>query len=371
MKSFWFSLFFHVIVVSNTLGQQTNSVENLILKNDTFSIEIPSKLLRVGYYNQTPFISGDEDPEGLTLKLWNFIAEDLSLNYELVKYPDYESLKKSIETNGVDIGINPMTVKATDYSNLDFTQPVIISNLAIAVPKEDQGLILTLFSKIFSWEFLVGVLIMGAVILGFGFLAWLFERKANRKQFPNNRKGLWDSFWWSAVTMTTVGYGDKAPKTIGGRLVAVTWMFTAVIIVASYTATISSSLTLDNLSLDINSLDDLRSKRVLVDENSGAKYYLDELKISTVPIKDAKQALPLVIEKKADAYIGDEVLIKYLIELQNYQDDLMVAPGKFFKQYYAFALPRNSALLRPINLALIETLNSEKWSAEKSRHLLE
>ena len=45
--------------------------------------------------------------------------------------------------------------------------------------------------------------------------------------------------------MTTIGYGDKAPKTTGGRLLALLWMLIAMGITASLTARITSILVLD------------------------------------------------------------------------------------------------------------------------------
>ena len=39
---------------------------------------------------------------------------------------------------------------------------------------------------------------------------------------------LGDGLWWSAVTMATVGYGDLAPETLGGRIVAVATMLVGI-----------------------------------------------------------------------------------------------------------------------------------------------
>jgi voltage-gated potassium channel len=51
-----------------------------------------------------------------------------------------------------------------------------------------------------------------------------------------------DAMWWGFVTMTTVGYGDRFPKTQGGRVVGVVLMFAGIILISSFTATASSVL---------------------------------------------------------------------------------------------------------------------------------
>ncbi|MBM3214722.1 hypothetical protein FJZ36_07400 [Candidatus Poribacteria bacterium] len=51
-----------------------------------------------------------------------------------------------------------------------------------------------------------------------------------------------DAVWWGFVTMTTVGYGDKYPRTRGGRTVAVLLMFSGIVLISSFTATASSVL---------------------------------------------------------------------------------------------------------------------------------
>jgi voltage-gated potassium channel len=51
-----------------------------------------------------------------------------------------------------------------------------------------------------------------------------------------------DSMWWSVVTITTVGYGDRYPVTMGGRLTAVFVMFSGVGIIGALASILASFL---------------------------------------------------------------------------------------------------------------------------------
>ena len=53
-------------------------------------------------------------------------------------------------------------------------------------------------------------------------------------------KTFWDGVWWAVVTVTTVGYGDVYPMTVGGRIVAIVLMLTGIGFLAVLTATVSS-----------------------------------------------------------------------------------------------------------------------------------
>ncbi len=67
-------------------------------------------------------------------------------------------------------------------------------------------------------------------------IVYFFEKDQSAEHFDT----IFDSIWWALVTMTTVGYGDMVPVTIGGRIVGAFIMFSGVALVSMFTATISS-----------------------------------------------------------------------------------------------------------------------------------
>jgi voltage-gated potassium channel len=60
---------------------------------------------------------------------------------------------------------------------------------------------------------------------------------ADSSDFPNIGLGV----WWAVTTVTTVGYGDVVPTTVGGRIVASLLMVVGIGFISILTATIASS----------------------------------------------------------------------------------------------------------------------------------
>ena len=68
---------------------------------------------------------------------------------------------------------------------------------------------------------------------------YYFENQAQPEHFSS----IFDSLWWAIITLTTVGYGDVYPITVGGKVFTFLMLLIGLGIVAIPTGIISSALT--------------------------------------------------------------------------------------------------------------------------------
>ena len=332
--------------------------------------ELPDTL-RVGIKTSPPFVYMNESGrmEGISVQLWEELAAETGLAYVY----EQRNLAQIIEGLGrgeLDLSINPLTVTSERLKTLDFTQPFYISHLAIATRVRPSSTLWQTVKNLFSWNFLKVVGLLFLVILIFGVLAWAFERRQNPEEFQPGVRGVWSGIWWSAVTMTTVGYGDKSPQSLGGRIVALVWMFTAIIIISGFTAGIASSLTVNQLDTGITGLKDLKRAEVGTVTASASAQFLDRQRIAFEGFEGLSSALEALEKEELDALVYDEPILRYEL-LRGDFDGLHVLPASFNIQYYAFAVPRGSALADSLNPPLLEHIRDLRWKTMLEQYELD
>lgn len=321
--------------------------------------------LKIGVKPAPPFVvTKDGDVSGLSVEFWRMINTDLNKPYAFVQFEDVASLLTAVESNEVDFSINPITVSEKRMETLLFSQPFYISETSFA--KRNESRFLTFIMSLFSWEFFSAVAILLFVIFIFGLLVWLFERKSGNDQFKKAPGGIADGFWWSAVTMTTVGYGDKAPTTAGGRVVGFIWMFTSIILISGLTAGIASALTVQSINSQVKSLSDLSGLKTITVANTSTNSFLDHYQIPHETTTNLEDALQKVANNNADVVVYDKPILKHQIREMNLEKELIVADEGFKTDYYSFAFPKASELYDQINPIIINKLKTREWEQMKS-----
>lgn len=339
--------------------------------------QIITKTLKVATKRFEPFvIYKNSKYEGFSIDLWDAIAQQVKVSYELYGVDSIEALLNQVESNTADVAISGVTITAQREKTLDFSHPYYESGLQILVSNSSKVLSQTLWGRIFSVFFrpqlYYGIAIFIIILLIASHVIWLLERKHN-PEFPSNyMQGIWESFWWAAVTVTTVGYGDKTPKKIAGKLFGLFWMCAGYFIFAYFTATVTTSFTLQEMQAVINSPQDLIGKQVATISGTTAVEYLQENNIESIPYNTKEEAYLALADKEVDAVVYDAPALQYYATHQG-KNKVKVVGTPFKLQNYGIALPIKSSYRESINSALLTLMENgtykqieEKWFGEQS-----
>ncbi|WP_158551465.1 transporter substrate-binding domain-containing protein [Rhodohalobacter sp. SW132] len=323
----------------------------------------------IGIRVAPPFVIEEEDGtySGLTIALWEHIADQMGTDFRYTKH-DIQGLLDGAADGSLYASASALTITSEREESVDFTHPFFVTGLGIAVSYQPTGAWQS-FLAIFSFDFLWVLLLLFLLLLFWGFLVWIFERKENTEEFGGSAaEGVGSGFWWAAVTMTTVGYGDKSPRTLGGRIIGFIWMFTGIVVISFFTASIASSLTVTQLDTRVSGSDDLPFVRVGALQQSATMDYLDTERIRANSYETVEAGLRAVEENEIDAFVHDAPIIQYFTQL-DFRNSVRVLPNTFNDQYYGIAMPLGAEYRNDMNRIILDYIASEEWEELRNRYL--
>ncbi|MGB0132482.1 transporter substrate-binding domain-containing protein [Dokdonella sp.] len=332
-------------------------------------VEPASQRLIVGVKVAPPFVIAESNAyAGLAIDLWEEAAVQNNWAFEYRQF-ELEELLEAVSRGDVDVGIGAITATAEREADMDFAHAIISSGLGVAVRSNHRSGWLAAVGALFSPAFLkiIGVLVL--LLFSVGVLVWLLERKGNPEHFGGGSgNGIFSGFWWAIVTMTTVGYGDLAPRTIGGRLLGMIWMVTALLVVSFFTASITSALTVGQLSQRISNADDLAGAVIASVADTTSAEWLERRGLEFSTAADVDSALRELADGQVDAVLYDAPLLRWEIN-RKFRGMLHILPLVLERQDYAFALPDSSPLREELDASILHAINASDWHVRVSEYL--
>lgn len=202
----------------------------------------------------------------------------------------------------------------------------------------------------------IGIVLLCLVVAAH--LLWVFERARNPQMFPASyAKGVWEAFWWAGVTVTTVGYGDKAPVGVGGRIVALFWMFSGILLISYFAATVTTAMTVQTLEGTIHGPEDLPGKRVATAATTTAEKWLTSRRIQPKAFARIEDACAALANGQVDAVVYDSPVLVHHANGEG-AGRVRLVGRVFARQNYGIGLQDGSPLREPINRALLDLRDS-------------
>jgi len=343
-----------------------------VLFGGPVSASAPAARLVVGAMHAPPFAIHTDDGQwsGLSVELVRQVAQTLGVEVEWREYDyDLPGLVQAVEHGHLDAAIAALPMTAATEERVDFSHAYFHTGLGMAVRHRSPEPVWGTVRILISWPFLIALTGLVGVLLGTGTLIWLLERRQNPQHFhPHFVRGIADGLWWSAVTMTTVGYGDKTPVTWAGRLVSLLWMFASVFLMAFFAAVLASSFTAVRLQQPVNGPEDLAWARVAVVAGTSGEAFLRHQGLPGRSYPFVIQACKALQRGEVEAVVSSKAILGHMLKEYGWKD-LSVLPHTLVVEDYALLLPSGSPLREAINRAVLHTIYSAAWKATLQRYM--
>ena len=327
--------------------------------------------LRVVTRLAAPFVTYDDQSYGgFSIDVLELVGEDIGADIDVYAVTSAVKLVDDVARGEAALGVGAIGITSSREEMVDFSQPYFESGLQILVTDRSGGFlggrVGAVVERLFSRNLLVLIGVLLVLLTIAAHAIWLTERRDN-PQFPESyRAGIWESFWWAAVTATTVGYGDKTPKGTTGRLFALLWMFSGLFVLAYFTAGIATAFTIEELEGSIAGPADLRGRVVAAPAESAAVEYLDSRGIAASEFPTADAAYEALLAGDVDAVVHDAAILQHFVATDA-RGGTRLTGTTFAERGFGFVLPRDSDLAERVNRSLLGLIESGEYDRVHDR----
>ena len=287
-------------------------------------------------------VTSDQQLTGFDVSLRErVLTEKLHLNYTVRLLASYGELQVKTRVGECDVGWAPFyqtgsRERCTEHDSLCRSLPVAVDDstswepyrccvdfsthyvdweLAIVHTPPPMGggksftqALMSVFTEPFFFNFMSFVFIFVAI---FGLLVWCAERGRN-PEFPERfLDGIDDGIWWAMVTVSTVGYGDKCPRTPLGRLIATFWILIGLalssILVGHMSESFTAHVTVEREAFSLSGL------RICGYPVTFSEPWLAAIPHTPVEATDISGCVDLFRDGLVDAIVMDQPVISYFV----------------------------------------------------------
>lgn len=279
-----------------------------------FATLLAASPVRVGTAGSAPFIT--KDNQGIATEVWSSLAKKKGLEYEITQH--YKSVEEALvakREGKLDVVVGPISINSKrerEYG--DFSQPYFEAKMGVMAPRSESAL--SYIKPFFNGNFFFGLGIFVSLLFVVGCLIWMAERKKN-EDFDLGAHGILEGAWFSLVTMTTVGYGDKAPKTHLGRGLTAIWMLVGILMFSTLTAFLANAF--DTSNADIGNIS---GKRIAVVTGSTGEHFAQQRGAKILTTETLAEAIDALESDRVQGIVFDGPALQY--HLKNSESNFAV-----------------------------------------------
>lgn len=318
------------------------------------------KKLLVGVMDGPPWSMKDDDGHwtGITVDLWREIAQILDVDYEFKEY-DMEALQSAVEKGAVDLSAAGLAITTERENRFDFSAPYFIMSQSVAVNSDQQpSLIQVITSTLTTSDTLKCLFLISIVTLTGALILWFSERKGNSEYYKGRGfKSFGRAIYWSIMVLAN--REPATPNTNFARIFEVVWVLVGILLIALFTASAASLFTTRQLQSIVNSSEDLHRARVGTVQGCAAQKLLDHREIKYIAYDTPPQLIQALTDHRIDAAVMAGATSSYYAKLLH--NKIMVLRFSLRQDFAALALPTGSPLRKPINRAILEILDTNRW----------